>query len=256
MHVYCNEPDGDGVVWGWQRFFDEVQAVQESIMRRYGTANEYYAYYAVERLSTCVQAVSNVRDHLLDGNSTLTSENERETVSRYVQMLNELVTCLRQLVGHWEVFIDDMNGRNFDVAYRAPLIRLPRRGRPDISREQLQYLSSLSFSWSQIAALVGVSRMTVYRRRAEFDMLNDVREHMTIDEVKRHVTEMRLQSPNMGESMAIGRFRALGFQVSRDQVRQAIRETDPLNTALRWPGGLTSRRPYSVAGPNSLWHIG
>ena len=81
--------------------------MQESIMRRYGTANESYA---VERLSTCVQAVSNVRDHLLDGNSTLTSENERETVSRYVQMLNELVTCLRQLVGHWEVFID---GRNF-----------------------------------------------------------------------------------------------------------------------------------------------
>ena len=97
--------------------------------------------------------------------------------------------------------------------------------------------------------------MTVYRRRAEFDMLNDVREH-TIDEVKHHVTEMRLQSPNMGESMAIGRFHALGFQVSRDQVRQAIRETDPLNTALRWPDGLTSRRPYSVAGPNSLWHIG
>ena len=42
--------------------------------------------------------------------------------------------------------------------------------------------------------------------------------------------------------MAIGRFCALGFQVTRDQVRRTIRETDPLNTILRWPGELTSRR--------------
>jgi len=32
--------------------------------------------------------------------------------------------------------------------------------------------------------------------------------------------------------------------------------TDPLHTALRWRGNLTPRHPYSVAGPNSLWHIG
>ena len=99
--------------------------------------------------------------------------------------------------------------------------------------------------------------MTIYRRRADFGMLGDTSEQrVTDDEVRRHVTEMRLQSPNMGESMAIGRFRALGLHITRDQVRQAIRETDPLNTALRWPGGLTNRHPYSVAGPNYLWHIG
>ena len=249
----------ESVVWGWYRFFDEVQVVQESIMRQYGTADERYAHFSVDRLSICVQAVSNVRDHLHDGESTLMSEEERGVVSRYVQMLDELVGCLRQLVSLWEVYIDDMNGGNFDTAYRAPLIRLAGRGRPtfDISREQLEYLASLSFTWSQIAALLGVSRMTIYRRREEFHMLTDISEQrMTNDEVKRHVTQMRLQSPNMGESMAIGRFRALGFQVTRDQVRRAIRETDPLNTALRWPGGLTRRRPYSVAGPNSLWHIG
>ena len=146
-----------------------------------------------------------------------------------------------------------------DTAYHAPLVRLPRRGRPafDISQEQLEYLSSLSLNWSQIAALLGVSRMTIYRRRSEFGMLDDVgRQYLTNDEVKRHVVEMRQQSPNMGESIAIGRFRTLGILVTRDQVRQALRETDPLNTALRWPGGLTSRRPYSVAGLNSLWHIG
>ena len=31
---------------------------------------------------------------------------------------------------------------------------------------------------------------------------------------------------------------------------------DPVNTAMRWLGGLTARRQYSVPGLNSLWHIG
>ena len=250
----------ENVVWGWQRFFDEVHTVQESVMRHYGTANERYAHHAAEHLSTCVLAVSRVRDHLVDGRSSLPTENERLVVSRYVHMLDELVSCLRRLVGHWEVYVDELSGGSADVAYRSPVVRLPgQRGRSafDISQEQLEYLASLSFNWSQIADLLGVSRMTVYRRRADFGMLGDAGiQHITDNEVRQRVIEMRLQSPNMGESMAIGRFRSLGLHVTRDQVRRAIRETDPLNTALRWPGGLTSRRPYSVAGPNSLWHIG
>ena len=48
----------------------------------------------------------------------------------------------------------------------------------------------------------------------------------------------------------------MGYKVSREQLRQEIRFSDPLHCALRWRGGLTSRYPYSVPGPNSLWHIG
>ena len=54
----------------------------------------------------------------------------------------------------------------------------------------------------------------------------------------------------------IGRLRFMGYYVSRARVREAIRETDPINTALRWQGVQTARRRYSVPGPNSLWHIG
>ena len=44
--------------------------------------------------------------------------------------------------------------------------------------------------------------------------------------------------------------------VSRDRVRSVIRRIDPLNIALRWRQNTTYRRPYSVPGPNSLWHLG
>lgn len=54
----------------------------------------------------------------------------------------------------------------------------------------------------------------------------------------------------------LGYLRSSGYKVSRAHVREALRSTDPLGSVMRWPGGATSRRVYSVAGPNSLWHIG
>jgi len=67
---------------------------------------------------------------------------------------------------------------------------------------------------------------------------------------------MRTEYPYLGEVMVLGRPRSLGCAVRRSQLRQAIRETDPINTALRATTGPLSRRVYSVPGPNSLWHIG
>ena len=68
------------------------------------------------------------------------------------------------------------------------------------------------------------------------------------------VRRIREDSPNIGE--AIGQLHSMGYHVPRNRVCDAIRITDPINTALRWRGILTARQPYSVASPNSLWHIG
>ena len=38
-----------------------------------------------------------------------------------------------------------------------------------MSQEQLLYLCSLNFSWTQIAKLIGVSRVTLFRRRRRDD---------------------------------------------------------------------------------------
>lgn len=67
---------------------------------------------------------------------------------------------------------------------------------------------------------------------------------------------IREDAPFSGASMIIGSLRANGIFVARERVRQTLRNLDPLGTALRWPAGATKRRPYSVPGPNSLWHIG
>ena len=47
----------------------------------------------------------------------------------------------------------------------------------------------------------------------------------------------------------------MGLSVTRARLREAMRVSDPIHTALRW-SEITPRRPYSVPGPNSLWHVG
>ncbi len=66
-------------------------------------------------------------------------------------------------------------------------------------------------------------------------------------ELRSLVSQVREESPYCGISMQI--------KVTRERVRQAVKSIDPLGGALRWPT-LIKRRPYSVGGPNSLWHIG
>ena len=84
-----------------------------------------------------------------------------------------------------------------------------------------------------------------YRRRVEFRILNEPSQNINIssDDLTSLVSEIRSTTPYVGESLISGRLRSLGYQVSRDRVHQALRLTDPLGSALRWPGGLTHRHP-------------
>ena len=87
-------------------------------------------------------------------------------------------------------------------------------------------------------------------------MLDDPGNTLNDADLLELIRQMHSDSPTLGISMISGRLRARGFKVSRDRLRRVIRESDPLSSAYRWPGGASKRRPYSVPGPNSLWHMG
>ena len=97
--------------------------------------------------------------------------------------------------------------------------------------------------------------MTIHRRRCEYGMIVEPTRHITDTRLMQIVEDLRQELPSIGQSMVAGQLRALGIYVPRWRIREAVRRSDPLSTALRWHG-VTSRRPYSVPGPNSLWHIG
>lgn len=68
------------------------------------------------------------------------------------------------------------------------------------------------------------------------------------------VLSVKADIPTAGEVMLAGILRGRGIFLQRSRLRGSIHRTDPFNTALRWHQ-LVRRRPYSVEGPNALWHI-
>ena len=59
-------------------------------------------------------------------------------------------------------------------------------------------------------------------------------ENMPTDrELETVFRQTRVDHRALGETMVQGNLRAMGYQVARGRVRQAVRATDPLNTALR-----------------------
>ncbi len=78
---------------------------------------------------------------------------------------------------------------------------------------------------------------------------------MTNSQLNDFIHQLRRELPSLGQTIIWGRLRSQGFRVTRARVRAAIRASDPLQNALRWRN-MTTRHPYSVASPNSLWHIG
>lgn len=194
---------------------------------------------------------------------TGSASGDEDIIEEYMSNLECLVECLRWMQDRWLGY-EDVSVMAERFRYRYQVESTVRgRGRPqfNITKKQLLHLSSLNFTWSEIASLLGVSRMTIYisficRRRAEFEMLDDSTSTITDAELSTKIDDIRSESPTLGITLVTGRLRNMGYKVSRDRIRYAVRASDPLSSALRWTGALSRRQPYSVAGQNSLWHIG
>ena len=97
-------------------------------------------------------------------------DDESETIDVLQGQLSQLLNCVREISVEWQAHFDQiqMNARTVsqhrDISFQLTTSRDtqgPGRPRFNITKEQLEYLSSMSFSWSQIATLMGVSRMTI-----------------------------------------------------------------------------------------------
>ena len=225
--------------------------------RHYELCTTEYASYAVERLELAVSGVARLKNHL-ETNRLAVRVQDHHVVDSYVSDIEELLISLRALSQKWHTHEETIEQQFELLAYHVQQEHTGSRGRPrfKITQYQLHYLRSLMFSWSSIASLLGVSRMTVYRRRQEYGMVVELSRTLSNEQLQTVLRELRLSNPCFGEKMIIGRLRSMGYQISRSRVRDCVRNADPINTALRWQGNITARRPYTVPGPNSLWHIG
>lgn len=237
---------------GWDRFFNELKSLLVFCDRRREGADRQLAVYIVERLQLAAENVATV------GNILRGAEDQHDTLREHALFMDTILQGVHQVIMYWEFHMETLDYQMEKIAYHAPQFLTGLRGRPKfhVTSDQLLYLRTLSFSWTSIASLLGVSRMTIYRRRRVYGLLmepNTIPDDAELSQIIRRICS---EAPNLGQMLVHGRIRSMGYHVTRERVRTMMRRQDPLNTALRMPGGLTARRKYSVPGPNSLWHIG
>ena len=155
-----NSRSEERLLWGWESFFDEISSFVQSAHRQYGVANEGFSQYVIERTRTCIANVSSLRDHLrnaLDGwsNSAQQTQEQINALQHYETLLIELLGLLRRIGQQWQVYLDQLDEQTASSSYQVPSVSSGRRGRPrfDITRDQIIYLHSLSFSWKKISSI-------------------------------------------------------------------------------------------------------
>ena len=113
----------------------------------------------MERFEYTIISCCDLRDKLSE-------ENMDAVIADYFSVLCQLIDSLRILYRKWEEYEDALQRQTLGAnSYQAAVEHSGVPGRPkfDISREQILYLLSLSFKWTEIADLLCVSRMTLYR---------------------------------------------------------------------------------------------
>lgn len=121
--------------------------------------------------------------------------------------------------------------------------------------EDIELLCTLHFTWTQISEILGVSRLTIYKKLKEYGIsMHTTYTNITNEELDQQVGAIKVAHPNDGERLIIGHLRACGIFVSRSRIRAAIHRTDPLNVYIRRMVTVR-RRVYFAGGPNSVWHL-
>ena len=77
----------------------------------------------------------------------------------------------------------------------------------------------------------------------------------TNEDLERVILDIKESMPEIGERLTVGALRSCGLIVPRHRVHEILHKVDAISISLRWHSK-TKRKPYSVPGPSSLWHIG
>ena len=200
------------------------------------------------------KVVGLLRELSLPGVYAILETNDLEHLKALSDVFADILSAMQQLVSTLSVTPATVAENVYVTEGRNP----GEVGRPKfrIQSEVLEDLRSLGFSWTKIAMMLGVSRWTISRRVKDYgledmcgfsQLSNEELDRLVRNYIDHHGT-------TSGQTYIIGYIKSLGYHVQRSRIRECLARLDPRNTALRW-GVTVSRRVYSVAWPNSRWHL-
>jgi hypothetical protein len=106
---------------------------------------------------------------------------------------------------------------------------------------------------SKLAKSLGVSVSTIKLRQKEHGLHRNFSD-ISDDRLDDMIRSYKKERPDSGYQYVQGHLTSLGYNVQRQRVRQAIRRTDRLGSAIRTRQPVR-RRKYKVKRPNAVWHL-
>ena len=142
------------------------------------------------------------------------------------------------------------------VSKRVPLTQTSIRGRPsyDLPEKQLASLIELGFSVPQMSNMLQISKRTIQRRLAQYQLSSKSWSEISDEELDKVVADVKLYNPNCGSKNLSGYVLARGIKVSRERIRDSLRRVDPIGVLVRRINAI-HRRSYMVSRPLALWHL-
>ena len=134
------------------------------------------------------------------------------------------------------------------------LLECKMAGRPpkEVDIEEVKHLLAFDFQLDEIAAIVDVSRSTLYRcmKDSGIEKYSDISDPDLDSTIRR----IKQDHPNDGEVLMHAHLLRLGIHVQRERLRLSVHRVDPVNISLR-QATTVRRRVYYVDGPNCVWHL-
>ena len=150
-----------------------------------------------------------------------------------------------------------LNGAE-DTSFHVEQLVTGERGRPNITREQLQFLLERAFSVPDIARIIGVySVSTIERRLHEFHIAARSFYFDIDDEtLDRTIRDISRSFPSAGYRRMTGFLLSRGIKVQQERIRGSMCRVDPEGVLIRsLELSTVNRRRYQVYAPLALWHI-
>lgn len=141
---------------GWSVFFKEIARLVDGAERQDGIASISYSEYMIERLDVSIGTCISIQEYM-------NSSEEQNQLQEYSSSISELVRDLQTMQRKWEQYLNHLEGPAHTLHPDVLLRGRPGRPRFIVDQSQIEYLASLSFKWSEIACILGISRMTLYR---------------------------------------------------------------------------------------------
>ncbi|GBC47749.2 uncharacterized protein LOC109586461 [Rhizophagus irregularis DAOM 181602=DAOM 197198] len=151
----------------------------------------------------------------------------------YITQINTILLLKDQL----ETRIENLQDESSNINSRLVSFK-PTGGRYKVIILEcaLRLLRQEGFEWTQIAEIFGVSTKTIYRRRKEYNIPDDLASYteITNEQLDDLIRDLRAEHPFFGQVLLMGSLCSLGIRIPRQRLRESLQRIDTFGVLNRW----------------------